>query len=61
MGRLYLAGTKVYITGYGHMTKMAIMPINGKNPFKIFFSKTISQMTLKLDIQQKDLNITKII
>ena len=24
-------GTKVYINGPGHMTKMAAMPINGKN------------------------------
>ena len=31
-------GTKVYISGPGHMTKMAAMPINGKKPLKIFFS-----------------------
>ena len=29
-------GTKVYINGPGHMTKMAAMPIYGKNPSKIF-------------------------
>ena len=27
-------GTKVYINGPGHMTKMAAMPIYGKKPFK---------------------------
>ena len=29
-------GTKVYINGQGHMTKMAATPIYGKNPSKIF-------------------------
>ena len=29
-------GTKIYINGPGHMTKMAAMPIYGKNPSKIF-------------------------
>ena len=33
-------GTKVYINGPGHMTEMAATPINGKNPSKIFFSRT---------------------
>ena len=33
-------GTKVYTNGPGHMTKMAAMPIYGKNPSKIFFSRT---------------------
>ena len=30
----------MYIDNLGHMTKMAAMPIYGKNPLKIFFSKT---------------------
>ena len=30
----------VYINNPGHMTKMAAMPIYGKNPSKIFFSRT---------------------
>ena len=30
----------MYINNPGHMTKMAAMPIYGKNPFKIFFSGT---------------------
>ena len=29
-------GTKVYINGPGHMTKMAVMPIYGKNLKKSF-------------------------
>ena len=33
-------GTKVCSNGPGHMTKMATMPIYGKNPLKIFFSRT---------------------
>ena len=33
-------GTKVYINGPGHMTKMAATPIYGKNPSKVFFSRT---------------------
>ena len=41
-------GTKVYINGLGHMTKMAAMPIYGKKPLKIFFSRTRSPMILKL-------------
>ena len=32
-------GTKVYINGPGHVTKMAAMPIYGKNPSKIFFAR----------------------
>ena len=43
----------MYIIGPGHLTKMATMPIYGKNPLKIFFSRTVSQMTLKLGRQQK--------
>ena len=41
-------GTKVYINGPGHMTKMAAMPINGKNPSKIFFSRTDRPIFTKL-------------
>ena len=40
-------GTKVYINGPGHMTKMAAMPIYGKNLKKIF-SRPRSPMVLKL-------------
>ena len=41
-------GTKVYINGPGYMTKMAATPIYGKNPSKIFFSKTSRPIFTKL-------------
>ena len=41
-------GTKVYINGPGHMTKMADMPIYSKNFKTIFFSRERSSMILKL-------------
>ena len=41
-------GKKVYINGPGHMTKMAAMPIYGKNPSKIFFSRTGGPIFTKL-------------
>ena len=44
-------GTKVCSNGPGHMTKMAAMPIHGKNLKKIFFSGTKRPLTLKLGMQ----------
>ena len=44
-------GTKVCSDGPGHITKMAAMPIYGKNPKKIFISRTKRPMTLKLRMQ----------
>ena len=41
-------GTKVYINGPGHKTKMAATPIYGKNPSKIFFSRTGGPIFTKL-------------
>ena len=41
-------GTKVYINRPVHMTKMAAMPIYGKNLKKIFSFRTRSPMILKL-------------
>ena len=41
-------GTKVYINGPGHMTKMAAKPIYGKNPSKIFFCRTGGPIFTKL-------------
>ena len=38
---------KIYWHDAGHMTKMAAMPINGKNPSKIFFSGTDGQISMK--------------
>ena len=37
---LWVGGTKVCSWDPGHMTKMAAMPIYGKNSKKIFFSRT---------------------
>ena len=37
----------------GHMTRMAAMPIYGKNLKKIFFSRTKRPMTLKLGMQHR--------
>ena len=36
----WVRGTKVCSGHLGHMTKMAATPIYGKNPSKIFFSRT---------------------
>ena len=44
----YDGGTKVCSNGAGHMTKMAATPIYGKNPLKIFFSRTRRPVTLGL-------------
>ena len=43
-------GTKVCINGPGHMTKMAATPIYGKNPSKIFFSRTDGPISTKLSM-----------
>ena len=36
----------------GHMTKMATMPVYGKNPSKIFFAGNVESIAMKLDIKQ---------
>ena len=41
----------VYINNPGHMTKMATMPIYGKTPIKIFYSKTGGPISTKLGIK----------
>ena len=46
-------GTKIFSNDPGHMTKMAAMPIYGKNHKKIFFSETKGPMTLKLGMQHR--------
>ena len=48
-----------YRTGPSHTGKMAAMPIYMEKPFKIFFSRTVSPMTLKLGRQQKGLELYK--
>ena len=39
---------KIYWHDAGHMTKMAAMPIYGKNPSKIFLSRTGGPISTKL-------------
>ena len=41
----------MYINYPGHMTKMAATPIYGKNPSKIFFSRTGEQISTKLGMK----------
>ena len=43
----------MYIRNTGHMTKMAATPIYGKNPSKIFFSRTGGLMSMKLDMKHR--------
>ena len=42
---------KIYTKCYGHMTKMATMPIYGKNSLNIFFSGTKRPLALGLGMQ----------
>ena len=44
-------GMKVWSNGQGHMTKMAAMPLCGKNLKKNIFSGTKRLMTLKVGVQ----------
>ena len=37
----------------GHMTKMAAMPIYGKNTSKIFFSRTSGSISTKLGMKHR--------
>ena len=41
-------GNENLMTDAGHMTKMAAMPIYGKNPSKIFFSRTDGPISMML-------------
>ena len=43
----------MYIRNLGHMTKMAAMPIYGKNPSKIFFSRTSGLISTKLGMKHQ--------
>ena len=51
MKHLWEGGTNVYINNPGHMTKMAAMPIYGKNPSKIFSSGTTGPISTKLGMK----------
>ena len=44
----YAKLAKIYSKYFGHMTKMAAMPIYGKSPLNIFFSRSKRQVTLRL-------------
>ena len=46
----WVRGTKVCSRHLGHMTKMAARPIYGKNPSKIFFSRTGRPIFTKLSM-----------
>ena len=41
----------MYINNLGHMTKIAAMPIYGKNPSNIFFSETNRLISMKLGVK----------
>ena len=41
----------MFINNPGHMTKMAAMPIYGKNPSKIFFSGITGPISTKLSMK----------
>ena len=45
----------MYINNPGHMTKMAAVPIYGKNPSKIFFSRTGGSISKKLGMKHRRL------
>ena len=51
----WVGGTKVCWRHLGHMTKMAATPIYGKNPSKIFFSRTCRLIFTKLGMQHRGL------
>ena len=41
---------KLYLNVLDHMTKLAVMPKYGKNHFKLFFSRIIEIIAVKLDV-----------
>ena len=45
----------MFINNPGHMTKMATMPIYGKNPSKFFFSGTTGPISMKLGMKHRGL------
>ena len=54
MGSIYrMGGTSVYINNLAHMTKMAPMPVYGKNPSKIFFSETNGLISTKIGVKHR--------
>ena len=51
----WVGGTKFCSRHLVHMTKMAATPIYGKNPSKIFFSRTGRRISTKLGMQHRGL------
>ena len=49
---LWVIRMKICSNDSGHVTKMATMPIYGKNLLKIFFSKASRPVTFELGLQQ---------
>ena len=41
---------KIYAKHFGHLTKMAAMPIYGKNPLKIFFADDLGTWYVALEM-----------
>ena len=56
----WVGGTKVCLRHLGHMTKMATITIYGKNPSKIFFSKTGKPIFMKLGMWHRGLQPIKV-
>ena len=50
----------MYINNLGHMTKMAAMPIYGKNPSKIIFSETNRLISRKLGVRHRWLKYSNV-
>ena len=45
----------MFINNPGHLTKMAAMPIYGKNPLKFFFSEITGPISTKLGMKHRGL------
>ena len=50
----------MYTNNKGHMTKMAAMPIYGKNPSKIFFSETNRLISRRLGVKHQWLRYSNV-
>ena len=57
----YAKLAEIYTKYFGHMIKMAAMPIYGKNPLKIFFSRTRKPVTWDLVCSSGDVGPTKFV
>ena len=55
MKHLWEGETNVFINNPGHMTKIAAMPIYGKNPSKFFFSGTTGPISTRLGMKHRGL------